>query len=204
MANIDIKRPEASHIWQREKNEHYVEEIWCSRRLFDTEKFEGRIVDPACGFGRIVESAARAGYAVSGSDIVERAPHYLVADFFSSTEIEDNFVSNPPFKEFRAFALHALTYSRRKVALIWQVPRLNAARWLEETPLARILLLTPRPSMPPGWAIMAGNMPNGDKPQGGTQDFCWLVWDKAHAGPATIGWLKRDKIANSTPDRETV
>lgn len=192
MTVIDVKRAEKSHIWKREANEHYVEEMWCSRRLFDTEKFDGSVLDPACGFGRIVEAASRAGLTVAGSDIVARAPMYPVEDYFTNTAMAENVVSNPPFKPFKAFALHALAHTTKKVALIWQVPRLNAARWLEQTPLARVLLLTPRPSMPPGWAIMAGNMPNGDKPQGGTQDFCWLIWDHSHTGPATVGWLKRD------------
>lgn len=189
-----LKRPEKSHIWKREKDEHYVEEHWCSRRLFDVEKFQGRIVDPACGFGRVVESATKAGYVAAGSDIVQRAPKYPVADFFEKAELTHNYVSNPPFKDFHKFALHALAYSTGKVALIWQVPRLNAARWLEQTPLKKIWLMTPRPSMPPGWAIMAGNMPNGDKPGGGTQDYCWLVWDKFYDGEPTVGWLRRDPV----------
>lgn len=190
----DLKRAKNANIWQREEYEHYVEEMWCSRRLFDVEKFDGRVVDPACGFGRIVQSASMAGYSASGADITKRAPGYPIMDFFTCNEVADNVVSNPPFKQFKAFAMHALAMSTRKVALIWQVPRLNAARWLEETPLARVWLMTPRPSMPPGWAIMAGNMPNGDKPGGGTQDYCWLVWDKEHTGPATMRWLRRAAV----------
>lgn len=32
MTVVEIKRPEASHIWQREEHEHYVEPEWCSKR----------------------------------------------------------------------------------------------------------------------------------------------------------------------------
>lgn len=198
MAQIESgRRVENSHIWQREEHEHYVEETWCSRRLFCVEKFQGRIVDPACGFGRVVKSASLAGYSAAGADVVQRAPGYPVHDFFQSSELTDNFVSNPPFKQFQAFALHALACSTRKVALIWQVPRLNAARWLQDTPLARIWLLTPRPSMPPGCVISHGVGLHGEpqKVGGGTQDYAWLVWDKTHVGPPTIGWLHRDPSA---------
>jgi len=38
---------------------------------------------------------------------------------------------------------------------------LNAAHWLQGTPLRRISLLTPRPSMPPGHIIAAGSKPGG-------------------------------------------
>lgn len=189
--DAELKRPEASHIWQRETHEHYVEPEWCSRRLFDVEKFEGSVWDPACGFGRIPAAATAAGYIAGASDIVDRG--YALAarppiDFFDCHKnLCDNIVSNPPFDIFATFAAHALKVARRKVALIWLVRTLPAARWLEDTPLARIWLLTPRPSMPPGHTITAG-----EKPGGGKQDFCWLVWDKAHTGPATIGWLRRD------------
>ena len=186
---VDIKRPENSHIWDREQHEHYVEPEWVSRRLFDVEKFEGGIWDPACGFGRIVEAAKAAGYSTSASDVIDRGYSGLnkVGDFLRSEGGVPNIVSNPPFDQFEAFAHHALAIAFNKVAMIWLVRRLNAARWLQDTPLARIHLLTPRPSMPPGHTITAG-----EKPGGGKQDFCWLVWDKSHSGPATIGWLRRD------------
>jgi len=33
--------------------------------------------------------------------------------------------------------------------MIWLARRLNAARWLANTPLTRVYLMSPRPSMPP-------------------------------------------------------
>jgi len=58
--------------------------------------------------------------------------------------------------------------------------------WLVNSPLARVYLLTPRPSMPPGQVILAG-----EKPGGGTQDFVWLVFERDHVGPAHLRWLRR-------------
>jgi hypothetical protein len=74
------------------------------------------------------------------------------------------------------------------IAMIWLARRLNAARWLANTPLARVYLLTPRPSMPPGRVIEAG-----EKPGGGKQDFVWLVWRCGHVGSPELRWLHRDK-----------
>ena len=188
MTNAGIARAENSHIWQREEHEHYVEPQWCSQRLFAVEKFEGTIDDPCCGFGRIPASGAAAGYRVRARDIDDRGfAGCEVQDFLKCGDTLDNVVSNPPFDIFQPFALHALKLARRKVAMIWLVRTLPAARWLRDTPLSKVLLLTPRPSMPPGHVIAAG-----EKPGGGKQDFCWLVWDKDHDGPATIGWLHRD------------
>lgn len=185
----DLKRPEASHIWQREEHEHYVEPEWCSKRLFEEEKFEGTIWDPACGFGRIPEAAKAAGYDALASDVTNRGYNLVEPiDFFRFTTGHENIVSNPPFDKFQGFVAHALSLASRKVAMIWLVRTLPAARWLQDTPLARILLLTPRPSMPPGHVIA-----RGEKPGGGKQDFCWLIWDKNYRGTPTIGWLKRDR-----------
>ena len=192
----DIKRPENSHIWQRETHEHYVEPEWCSRRLFAVEKFDGQVRDPCCGFGRIPEAAKAAGcYPVRGSDIFDRGYNGDVADFLTCGDTIDNVVSNPPFDIFQDIANHALKLTRHKVALMWTVRTLPAARWLRNTPLARIWMLTPRPSMPPGCVISHGVGLHGEpqKVGGGKQDFCWLVWDKQHEGPASIGWLHRDE-----------
>lgn len=187
--SLNIVDTKNAHLWKREASEHYVEPEWCSRRLFEVERFVGTIHEPCCGFGRIVTEAHRAGLSAFGTDIVDRGFSHLVgeADFMMQKTRVSNIVCNPPFNIFPEFATRALELATDKVAMIWLVPRLNAARWLKTTPLARIWLLTPRPSMPPGHVITAG-----EKPGGGTQDFCWLVWDKVHQGPPTLNWLHRD------------
>ena len=96
-------------------------------------------------------------------------------------------VGNPPFNAVEAFARHALELGARKVALLFPVARLNAARWLKELPLRRIWLLTPRPSMPPGYVIA-----RGEKPGGGKTDFAWLIFERGYTSKAEIRWLRRD------------
>jgi len=141
---VELSQPGAvkrlgAHIWKREINEHYVEPEWVSQRLFDEEAFVGSVHDPACGFGRIVHAARRAGLVASGSDLVERSNEFPGGrDFIRCTDIFDNIVTNPPFDIARQFALHALTLVNKKVAIVFPTARLNAARWLDATPLARI------------------------------------------------------------------
>lgn len=200
-----IKKAEASHIWEREANEHYVEERWCDDRLFEVERFdEGTLQDPCCGFGRIVEAGQRAGLPIFGTDLVDRgfADMLGVRDFLTQTSRVGNIVSNPPFKIFPKIAKHALKLATHKVAMIWLVRRLAAATWLERTPLARIYYMNPRPSMPPGEFLRAVDRGEVDAETGeplkvgnGKQDFCWLVWDQQHKGPATTHWLRRDRVA---------
>jgi hypothetical protein len=77
---------------------------------------------------------------------------------------------------------------------VFPTARLNAGRWLTDTPLRRIWLLTPRPSMPPGETILRGG-----RAAGGKTDFCWLLFDQGFKfeqctkGEPTIGWLHRDQ-----------
>jgi hypothetical protein len=170
-----------------------VEPSWVSRRLFNIEVFAGVVCDPACGFGRILKSASAAGYQTRAYDIADRGYRYLdgVRDFLVATDPVDNIVSNPPYHLLERFALHALELARIKTALLIPVRRLNAATWLEATPLTAIHLLTPRPSLPPG-RVALDLESQGKQPSGGTQDYCWLVFQHGHNGPATVGWLRRE------------
>jgi len=184
--------PIKAHAWEREANEHYVEPGWCSERLFEEEPFAGQVWDPCCGFGRIPEAAAKAGHMTYASDLVDRgyAGFCGAEDFLKCNDdmASPNIVCNPPFNIASQFALHALSLGNTcKVAMIFPTARLNAAHWLKGTPLVRVWLMTPRPSMPPGYTITAG-----EKPGGGKMDYAWLVWERGFTGEAAIRWLRRD------------
>lgn len=189
-AALNTKRELNAHIWQREANEHYVEPSWCSKRLFEEEQFEGGIYDPCCGFGTIVIEALKQGKHAYGSDLVARGwdSTRTPCDFLTVKDgRHDNIVCNPPFNIAGRFAERALNLTNNKVALVFPTARLNAAHWLHITPLKRIWLMTPRPSMPPGHTILAG-----EKPGGGKMDFCWLVFEHSFDGVPELRWLRRD------------
>ncbi len=180
-------RPLKAQIWNRADDEWYIEPHWCSERLFAEEKFIGGIYDPACGIGRVVIAALAAGLKAYGSDLIDRGWDSTPQDFLEHEGKHDNIVCNPPFDQAPMFAGHALCLARRKVAMIFPTARLNAAHWLEDTPLVRVWLMTPRPSMPPGRLILAGH-----KPGGGKTDFCWLVFEQGFEGHPETRWLHRD------------
>jgi hypothetical protein len=84
----------------------------------------------------------------------------------------------------------ALERTRQKCALLLPVIWIQGdkrSRWLETTPLYKVLFLTPRPSMPPGAVIEAG-----EEPSNGTKDFAWFIWLQGYKGSSQIGWLRRD------------
>jgi hypothetical protein len=194
-------RKRDSSLWKREPNDWYVEPEWCSQRLFEVERFQGSILDPACGGANIVKSAWDAGYAVQGWDIVRRSDWCLHAwdwcagDVYPGGPI-DNIVSNPPFglcddRKTRTypFVERCLERAGRKVALLLPSNWIQGdarSRWLETTPLYRVYFLSPRPSMPPGQVIEAGL-----KPGNGTTDYAWFVWLRGYDGAPEIRWLRR-------------
>ena len=145
---IGIAKARNSHIFERHEHDRYVEPAWCTKRLFAVERFAGLIWDPACGLGTILKAARDAHYSSYGSDIAQDAIGTL-QDFFTAASPVKGFsiVTNPPFGLIHEFAEHALELGALKVAMICPVARLNAAHWIEL--LARVWLLTPRPSMPP-------------------------------------------------------
>jgi hypothetical protein len=187
-------RDRASHIWARETHDHYCEEPWVSKRLFEEERFIGNVYDPCCGFGHIVKSAIECGFVNAWGDDIERRWEgaRVVRDFLEGDTIFENIVCNPPFDKIEAFTKQAVARSNRKAALIFPTRRLNAAgAWLQSLPLIQIWYLTPRPSMPPGH-IYKALQDQGKKPSGGTVDFCWLIFRRGFKGAPTAGWLHRD------------
>ena len=204
-----IATPKNAHTWSREANDWYVEPAWTAARLFETPIFSRgmTILDPACGMGTIVESACLSGMTGLGADIVprwearpevDRLGAYAVADFLSGQWPDtserralDAIVSNPPYKAAQQFAELALERSPI-VALLLPTKWLQGdrrARWLRTTPLHRVLMLCPRPSMPPGHVILCG-----EKPGNGTVDFAWFCWFRGYQGEPQIGWLHRDGV----------
>ncbi len=180
-----------AHKFKRQRDEHYVDEAWCSVRLLEEEDFAWPIWDPSCGWGRIGDAASARAAGCISTDLVRRGYGTGKIDFLKTTKMRGgarSIVCNPPFDLMQEFAEHALALGAEKIAMVALVRRLPAARWLQKTPLSRIWLMTPRPSMPTGRHIRDGGHVGG-----GTQDFCWLVWDRNWTGAPEMRWLHRDR-----------
>ncbi len=184
-------RKRESSLWEREANDWYVEPEWCSLRLFEEEQFSGPVVDPACGRGSIVISALKSGLVAAGSDLVDRGWDSTATpqDFLLSECAYTNIVTNPPFGIAEKFLEHALRLTERKVAMLLPASWVQGdkrSRMLASTPLRRVWFIAPRPSMPPGHILAAGN-----KPGNGTTDYAWFVWLRGYDGHPDVRWLRR-------------
>jgi len=197
------KKRKDAHLWARDPDDWYVEPRWCSQGLFAVELFQGNIWDPACGSGRILDAARCAGHDTYGMDIrdrLRRPDHVFVqGDFLAAEELAPhNIVTNPPYLHADAFAAACLRRARRKVALLLRAQWANAgtrSRWLESLPLRRVLVITPRPSMPPGAVILANG---GKDPSGGLQDYAWYIFERDYTGNPEFGWCRRPDKSNAS------
>ena len=192
-------RPLKAHIWGRSDDEWYVEPVFVSDALFAVEKFDGGIWDPACGQGNILLAAIAAGHKdILGSDTVQRGRIskrlWTIKDFLNCRRLLfPNIVTNPPFGRAilaEKFIRHAISLKPQKLAVFVDSRFLfgmaRSAGLFSEFPPARVWLITPRPSCPPGVYLEAGN-----KAGGGTADYCWLIWESERVLSSTwMKWLK--------------
>jgi len=194
---VALRKKEA-HLWDRDENDWYVEPKVCSLALFSQEDFSGKVWDPACGMGNILKSASFLGLRTLGTDLVNRASACSIQmDFleYQGGLDFDHIVSNPPFGIAELFVQHALNTipPNGKVAmilpLVWMAGFSTKRDWLPNSPLAKICPISPRPSMPPGKVIEAG-----EKPGNGTKDFAWFIWQKGHSGKAEIEFLNTNGV----------
>lgn len=193
-------REKQAHLWERDEYDWYVEPRECSRALFTVERFEGVVWDPACGSGRIVQQAKALGLDAVGTDVVHRSSYCLrKLDFLKDGQISDfgNIVTNPPFSDAEEFIRRALKIVPHggKIAailpIVWLTGFSTKRNWLPISPLRKVFPLSPRPSMPPGRVIEAG-----ERPGNGTKDYCWLLWQVGYTGSAEVVFLNTSKARN--------
>jgi len=187
-----------AHLWARDPDDWYIEREWCSAGLFSHATFEGPIIDPFAGSGRILDAAADAGYGCAGFDVRDRGlirrHEFRVADFFDCPPRQRfrSIVTNPPYAGASEIVPRLVAMAEFKAAILLPSRWANgkkAAALLESLPLRRVLALSPRPSMPPGRAIQAGI-----KPGGGTIDFSWFIFEHGYRGEPGFGWVRRPPL----------
>lgn len=190
-----LKGNDRSSGYERNANDWYVEPRSCVDALFDAIPRLGDdgIHDPCCGLGTIPDTAIARGWKATGGDIVDRAAgRFRLGDYLHDGAIYPNIVTNPPFLLSVPIIEHALKHTRDGglIAIVAQAKFLySQGRYplFSRPECERVLILSKRPSMPPGELLVAqGEACRG----GGSMDYCWVVFRSGKAKPgATIEWL---------------
>jgi hypothetical protein len=179
--------------YPRADHDFYVEPSWVLPLLLRHLELD-QFHDPCCGLGTLVTAARKHGIKSTGADIVDRACDvYPVRDFLADAAIYPNIITNPPYKKNMAAKIvgHGLDHVADGGYVAVLTP-LNFFASCERHALftraemALAVILSKRPSMPPGEALLA----KGETIRGnGSFDFAWFVWQRGRApGPPTTYW----------------
>jgi len=173
----------------RPDNDFYPTPPEATRALFEMERFEGDIWEPACGRGDMAEVFKEYGHDVICTDIHDYGYSGLddIVDFMKFDDphaVVNNVITNPPFKHAVEFVRQGLRYSDKKVALLLKLAFLEGgARYdmFKTTPLARVHVFSKRLKL---------TREGAEYKNGGMIAFAWFVWEHGYTGEPTIDWIK--------------
>jgi hypothetical protein len=181
---------------KRAEHDFYPTPPEATRALLSVESFDGPVWEPACGDGAIARVLTAAGYAVIGTDLINRGYGTGGIDFLAEIKPRGkHIITNPPYGRglADAFILHALALTRQtggSVAMLLNLASLchptRHALWTEHPPAA----------------IYAIDelicWPNGDPLQAGYRTaqhrYCWVVWHPDVIA-TRFGWLRMANFA---------
>lgn len=175
--------------YDRLAGDRYYTQPWITRALLRVVRFRGKVWEPACGRGDMVDVLREAGYDTIASDIAGATLGCVGAselDFLTHGSPGDatfSIVTNPPYAHAEAFIRKSLELTQRsggQVAMLLRNEYDSASRrrdLFERESFACKLVLTKRPQ----WIEEMDGKPR--------HNFAFYLWDWNHTGPATIRWL---------------
>jgi hypothetical protein len=177
----------------RAADDFYTEPTWTVAALFHHMPLHGGVHDPCCGIGTIIDVALSRGLKATGADIADRAGgRFQVRDFLSDQSTYPNVATNPPFRLAVPIVSHALAHVAEGgyVAALVPLTFLASQRRypLFDRPECAALVLSRRPSLPPGQLLQAcGESIRGN----GSTDYAWIIWQRGRLrGGAQIRWVQ--------------
>jgi hypothetical protein len=185
--------------YERAEGSWYVEPKWCVEQLADAISFDDCwIWDPCCGGGSLIEVFEQRRRFTIATDLVDRGfPRFdgvhdalsSAAPMVVSPSMKISVVTNPPFERTEELVRRLISMVDHRLAILQKVSFLASQvrfKLFEEFPPSDVLILSRRPSMPPG-AMIAEMGDNAFR--GGKTDYCWVVWTRPHDRETRLRWL---------------
>jgi len=171
----------------REKNDFYPTPESTTKALLERESFEGQVWECACGDGSMSEVIKKYN-KVWSSDIINRGYGDKTIDFLETSAgfLDDNIITNPPYKLAKEFVIHAKKLARKKVAMLLKLVFLEGKGRYElfqdkEFPLKKVYVFCGRQKIYANGVIGKNS---------GLIAYAWFIWDKEYKGEPTIEWIK--------------
>lgn len=149
----------------------------------------------ACGEGHLAKELEKNGYAVKSTDIADRG-YGDVLDFLSADcKWNGDILTNPPFKYAAEFIKHSMNCiaDGHLAAFFLKVQFLETAKRAElfkQCGLKYLIVNSERVccAKQGEFDTYFKRGKNGEY-KGGTQCFCWFVFQKGYKGEPTIKWI---------------
>ena len=178
----------------RDRDDYYPTPPAATAALLRVERFAA-VWECACGDGRMARELEAGGCRVVATDLVDRGYGQGRIDFLMERRLlAADIVTNPPFKLGAQFARHGLNLGAGKMALLLRLGFLEGSgRGDVLDRLARVWVFRGRLTFSRRGEIA--------DPKGGMIAYAWFVWDRAHVGPATVGWIEAKLASVGVSDR---
>jgi len=181
-------RENKAHALSERGNDLYETPAVAVRALLGREWLPQRIWEPACGPGAIVRELCAAGHDVLATDLVDYGwGHEAGFDFLKYERAPrgiDCIVTNPPYKDARAFVEQAVRLCPRVMLLLRFsfYESISRGSILDTGTLARVRCFRKRLPMMhrDGW--------QGPKASS-NMAFAWFIWDVSHDGATQLSRL---------------
>jgi len=149
--------------------------------LLSKIKFQGDILEPACGNGAIAKLLNN----VVANDLYDYGYGNSGIDFLTYNKKHDNIITNPPYNLALEFVLHSKELANKKIAMLLRTAFLESAKRYEmfkdkQFPLEYVLQFSKRLTMTPNGIKMKNS---------GMCAYAWFVWNKDYSGEPKIDWI---------------
>ena len=170
---------------KRLKGDRYQTPYSCTKQLMEVEKFEGIILEPACGNGAILSVLKMKNYDVSAYDI----SFYPYINFLQSNGNIDNIITNPPFSLALEFILKAKEIYRNKIAFFMPLSYLHGLKRYE----AQVFKELKTVYVFVRYILLSNRIREDGKYKTGYIAYAWYVWEKEYKGHAYIKHINNQK-----------
>lgn len=178
-------KPTIKRLADLDGPDFYPTPAWATHALIESEGFKGEIWEPACGDGAMSSVLAETGNPVVSSDLYDRGFGEVGHDFLTTERRHQNIITNPPYNSAEGFVASGLRCAGGKFALLLRLAFLEGANRantiFHKAPPSRVWVFSERITFYMKGAQVAGS---------GTTAYAWFVWDKGHAGPTELAWIK--------------
>jgi hypothetical protein len=182
----------------RNKRDLYETPYSITKQLLDREKFEGSILEPACGNGAIVK-------VLKNKDYSNITAYDMETNFFWEKNQFDNIITNPPYSQSIDYIIQAKRIAKKKIAMLLPLSYLHGQKRYnqlynkqDDFPLTAVYVFTRYPML--GEPIREDGRYNT-----GMMVYAWFIWEKStKQKDPIIKWINNNEFVLQTKKGQSV